>query len=406
MFYNAKIHWKPGMALTDTVMRRLENSLDSRQQLVLRAALADGRTGLLPGLPFHAEGSFVGRTYELNELQLTALLPSGRIVDADGQLKMDIPKLTEKEYFLCLGFSDSGPRLFEREGVPYEEPLYELSLHTLDDIVPADVVPIKRFVIDDGVLSIDEHYVPPVLTVCASQRLVECISLSVGDIEGILAHSSLAEGEGKRCLSQKLFELKNFNVLRSSRHLVNTLQELAMAVKYYIVDAKEQELAKGLIAERQEGGLAKLCNGRMAQLWNDSRRQPSMLNVASYIEWLHEWLGAQTAVLDLVQIVDNSIDYEQLKREIKEELYAQLREEIYEKMIVEMHDRLHDRLAAELKQVLKECIDDIVPRIKRELADELHDKLYGQLYDALFKALYDELYRPDDEVVDEFVPMI
>ena len=47
------------MALTDAVFRNMEASLDTRQRLVVRTALSDGRIGLLPDCPFYAEGSFV-----------------------------------------------------------------------------------------------------------------------------------------------------------------------------------------------------------------------------------------------------------------------------------------------------------------------------------------------------------
>ena len=150
------------------------SSLDTRQRLVVRTALSDGRIGLLPDCPFYAEGSFVGRTYEMSSLMCTALLPSGTIVDINGELKISIPKLTEKEYFLCVGIAEGEPRLFEREGVPFEEPNYELSLHTLSEISDADVVPIKRFVIVDGTLTIDTDYIPPVLTVSCEIGRASC----------------------------------------------------------------------------------------------------------------------------------------------------------------------------------------------------------------------------------------
>ena len=395
------------MALTDAVFRNMEASLDTRQRLVVRTALSDGRIGLLPDCPFYAEGSFVGRTYEMSSLMCTALLPSGTIVDINGELKISIPKLTEKEYFLCVGIAEGEPRLFEREGVPFEEPNYELSLHTLSEISDADVVPIKRFVIVDGTLTIDTDYIPPVLTVSCDKKYDEFLAIIVSDIEAIVNHKNLDNGEGKRILRNLLFRFRNFNRLRSSRHLVNLLQETAFTVEYYIVACKEDELAQGLITEEKEGSILELKNGKLASLWNDGRREPSMLNIVSYIKWLHEWLEAQTTLLDIVVLVDTSIDYDQLKREIKDEVYQQLREEIYEKMIAEMHDKLHERLTSELKETLGTYInEEIIPRMRQEMTEELRTSLYDRLYEELFKSLFDELYRPDDDNEEEFLPMI
>lgn len=220
-------------------------------------------------------------------------------------------------------------------------------------------------------------------------------------------HKNLDNGEGKRILRNLLFRFRNFNRLRSSRHLVNLLQETAFTVEYYIVACKEDELAQGLITEEKEGSILELKNGKLASLWNDGRREPSMLNIVSYIKWLHEWLEAQTTLLDIVVLVDTSIDYDQLKREIKDEVYQQLREEIYEKMIAEMHDKLHERLTSELKETLGTYInEEIIPRMRQEMTEELRTSLYDRLYEALFKSLFDELYRPDDDNEEEFLPMI
>lgn len=395
------------MALTDAVFRNLEASLDIRQRLVVKTAFSDGRFGLLPDCPFEAVGSFVGRTYELSALSCTALLPSGTIVDINSEMKITIPKLTEKEYFLCVGLAQGEPRLYERDGVPYEEPNYELSIHTLGEIVESDVVPIRRFVIVDGTLTIDDDYIPPVLTVSVSNKFDEFLAIIVNDIEGIVSHPNLDNGEGKRILNTQLFKLRNFNRLRSTRYFVNMLQEVASIVEFYIVLSKEKELKDGLITEEREGSINEIRNGKLASLWNDGRREPSMINVVVFIKWLHEWLEAQKELLDLVVLVDNSIDYDQLKREIKEEVYAQLKEEIYEKMIAEMHDKLHERLTSELKETLETYInEEIIPHMRQSISEELRTSLYDRLYEALFKALFDELYRPEEDNEEEFLPMI
>ena len=269
------------------------------------------------------------------------------------------------------------------------------------------MVPIKRFVIIDGMLNIDTDYIPPVLTVSSDKRYEDHIATIVSDIEAIVTHVNIGNGEAKRVLQNILFRLKNFNTLRSSRYLVNILVEAAHAVKFYIDESKPNELKQGVITEETPGSIEQFRLERLATLWNDERREPSMLNIVGYMKWLHEWLELQTQLLDLVVLVDTSIDYDQLKREIKEEVYQQLKEEIYEKMIAEMRDKLYSTLSEELTATVKTYIDEeILPRIKQEISDELRQQLYDHLYDALFKALYDELYRPDDDDDNVFLPMI
>ena len=165
MYDNAKIDWHAGMELTSAVFRHWEADLDSRQQLIVRPAIGGGCIGRIPGCSFRAEGRFVERVYELIRLQLTALLPSGRILSVQEEMRLRIPKLSEGTYFLCVGMADGELHHFERDGVPYERPVHQLSLHTLPELATLDVLPIKRVTVEEGMLSMDQDYLPPALTI-------------------------------------------------------------------------------------------------------------------------------------------------------------------------------------------------------------------------------------------------
>ena len=99
MYDNAKIDWHAGMELTSAVFRHWEADLDSRQQLIVRTAIGEGCIGRIPGCSFRAEGCFVERVYELIPLQLTALLPSGRILSVQEEMRLEMPKLRLKAPF-------------------------------------------------------------------------------------------------------------------------------------------------------------------------------------------------------------------------------------------------------------------------------------------------------------------
>ena len=93
MDLNSKINWLPGMEITAQTFIGLEEKLDFQQRIAIRAALGSTRMGMLPGATLNCEGIFVKNTYEIERLQCMALLPSGRIVDADEQAVVSIPML-------------------------------------------------------------------------------------------------------------------------------------------------------------------------------------------------------------------------------------------------------------------------------------------------------------------------
>ena len=61
-----------------------------------------------------------------------ALLPSGKIIDADEKAVVPIPMLFGDSYYLTIGISDTTTS-FEKEGVPYLRPHYEYALLSLEE---------------------------------------------------------------------------------------------------------------------------------------------------------------------------------------------------------------------------------------------------------------------------------
>ena len=69
MDVNARINWMPGMELTSQTFLNMDENLDFRQQMALRAALGGNRMGLLPGAPFCNEGMFVKNKFEVERFK-------------------------------------------------------------------------------------------------------------------------------------------------------------------------------------------------------------------------------------------------------------------------------------------------------------------------------------------------
>ena len=393
MYDNAKIDWHAGMELTSAVFRHWEADLDSRQQLIVRTAIGEGCIGRIPGCSFRAEGRFVERVYELIPLQLTALLPSGRILSVQEEMRLEMPKLSEGTYFLCVGMAEGELHHFERDGVSYERPVHQLSLHTLPELATLDVLPIKRFTVEEGMLSVDQGYLPPALTIQTDEVFEHYFRQYEEQLVAITAHAHLEEGDAKRSLLQLLFRLRRFPHGRSMADGLSLLQEIEQTVTYYLVEGLGHDieaLPDTLVALRQ-----------------DVRNEPTYYHIRAYLDWLSAYLSVQAELLDRVVLVDNSIDYDALKREIKEELYAQLRKELYDELRTQLHTELTEGLTMQLSEWLRNYIEtQLRPRLRKEIERALCDSLYQRLYDALYDALSELLYKPETQEEDEFIPLI
>lgn len=393
MYDNVKIDWHAGMELTSAVFRHWEADLDSRQQLIVRTAIGEGCIGRIPGCPIQVEGRFVERVYELVPLQLTALLPSGRILSVREEMRFEMPKLSEGVYFLCVGMAAEELHHFERDGVPYERPVHQLSLHTLPELADLDVLPIKRFTVEAGLLSVDPDYLLPALTIQTDEAFVRYLSQYEEQLAAITAHAHLEEGDAKRTLLQLLFRLRRFPRGRSLADGLALLQEIEQTVTYYLVEGLGrdiQELPDALLDLRQ-----------------DERSQLTYYHIRAYLDWLSAYLSVQTELLDRVVLVDDSIDYDALKREIKEELYAQLRKELYDELRTQLHTELTEGLTLQLSEWLRSYLEtQLHPRLRKEVERALREPLYERLYDALYQALSNLLYKPEAQEEDEFIPLI
>ena len=106
MDINERINWMPGMELTAETFSGIEEHWDFRQRIAIRTALGSNHMGLVPGAPFSCKGTFVKNRFEVTGLQFMALLPSGKIVNADEDIQVSIPMLFGDKYYLTVGFSE------------------------------------------------------------------------------------------------------------------------------------------------------------------------------------------------------------------------------------------------------------------------------------------------------------
>lgn len=379
MNINDRIDWKPGMELTAQTFLDMDANLDFRQQMAIRAALGEHCMGLLPDAPFNCSGSFYTNKFEITQFQCTALLPSGRILQADEPVSVTIPLLYGDIYYLTVGFG-MGHTSFEKENVPYISPRYAYCIKSLEEVKEGDVLPIMRFVVKDGIFSVDQGFVPPCLLLSDNAAFKEFHHRYVESLRSLARHPNLREGDGQRSIQRYLFRMEAFDMRKKVSDFICFTQEIAYAVDYFIMTPNtEQPLEIPL---------------------------PIEADVSRWLLWLDSYLNGAISVLDKVVLEDDSIDYEALLTQAKKELYDQLNPELYAKLLERIKDELHEELAKKLTTSLTAYMNETVkPEICRALGDELYQQLYDKLFSDLYEKLYNALYVPE-EIEEDSLPII
>lgn len=379
MDINARINWRPGMELTTQTFLDMDQNLDFRQQTAIRAALGDHCIGLLPNAVFDNSGLFYTNKFEMERLQCTALLPSGRIIQIDEAVSISIPILYGSVYYLAVGISNN-MLPFEKEGVPYIRPQYTYSIMTLEEVCSNDVFPVTRFTAKDGVFAIDNDFIPPCLLLSCDQRFAGYRDRYTALLQQLGEHANFKEGEGKQAMLRYMFRMQSQDVEGQGAEFIKFTQEVAQAVDYFIMRPNTETPV--------------------------AIPTPKQVDPGQWLSWLENYLSGAVTLLDGVTLVDDSIDYEALLAQAKQELYDQLNPELYEKLLhrikEELHEELHDKLHEELTKYMDEVMK---PSLGRILSEELHEKLYEKLYLELFDNLFNALYvkMPEEE---EYVPQI
>lgn len=380
MDINSRIKWTLGTVLSADVMNALDNNRDLVQLATMRASVGQ-RFGLLPNIPFEADGFFVDGCLEIPALKCSALLPSGMIVNANEPVKMKIPKLKEGLYYCCVGYG-MGSTEYESGNVVFTRPVYDYSVMSSEEMTADDVMPFLRLNVHDGSCFIDKDYILPSMLLSGDRRFMEYRDRIVESLETIVSHPKLAEGAGKFNISRYLFHFKNFTPRNTTDDFLQTANELAIAVQYFIVapEAKDGDVE-----------LADYC----------------VFDPGLWLDWLEDFLKRAVSVLDGLVLEDDGLDIDALKESIKKELYNRLVAELSTEIIYDIRPMLNDDMGKKLAVLLKDYVDGTFRTETRDtLMSELGEELKNKLYTDLYEALYDALNVQKEEEQEVFMPLI
>ena len=223
-----------------------------------------------------------------------ALMPSGDLLHVDENVVVDIPILYGKEYYLGCKQGDK-IRSFDKEQVPFVSPVAECGIYTFEDLASAQVFPLMKFKVNEGVFSVDKDYIPPFLTLALDTRFQDYINTFASKISVLAKHKNLESGEAKRCFLRYANVLKNYSTTHRVQHFIELLQEIAAAVEFYIVQVFTEHVIE--------------------------QKSYSPYDIVSYLTWLDGYLHGAATILDGVVLEDKSIDFDALKLQVKEEIY-------------------------------------------------------------------------------------
>ena len=390
----------PGMELTAETLSGMAEQWDFSQRLAIRAALGSNHMGLVPGAPFNCNGTFVKNRFEIAGFQCMALLPSGRIVNAEEDVEVPIPMLFGDKYYLTVGFGNDLAE-FEKKGVPFVRPRYTYAINTFEEVEADDLFPLVRFHVVEGVVSIDPDFMPPCLLLTEDTRFKTFID-RYAELMNILAtHANFEEGEGKRAMLRYVFMLRGYRLQNTMHDFILLTQEMAQAIDYYIVKPNREEPIEIPV--------------------------PKQADIQAWLKWLEDYMSGAAVILDGVVLEDNTIDYEMLLAQAKKELYDQLHPELIQKLLADMKEELQqemrqhaEQMTTYINETLKTAIldqlttemndrqtklSDMLTEKFDEMGKQLSESLYDKLYFDLFENLFNALYVPEPEE-EKFVPMI
>lgn len=388
------------MEVSAKAMRRIAVAAEMKQRIAVRAAIGAVLMGRLPDMPFECHGLFVKNRFEADHFVCKALLPSGKIIDAEEDVTVDIPMLFGEKYYLTIGMSEE-LREFESDGIPFVTPRYIYGINTQEEIEQGDMLPLVRFKAKDGVLSMDPDFIPPCLMLDSDERFKAYSDRFTEHIDHLAHHPNMEEGEGKRSLLHYLFLMKGYDMRGSVQGFMELMQEIAQAVGYYVLAPHQDSLVE------------------------IPRQTP--VDVQQWLQWFDEFLIGTATVLDGVVLVDNTIDYEALLAQAKKELYSRLHPELIEKLLEDMKEELKSEMQRKTEEMTTYINDILRVELEKHITDLLHEKgvqldddlnehvtvmsnslsqsLFEKIYFELFENLYNALYVPEPDE-EPFIPLI
>lgn len=227
-----RIDWQSGMEITPQTFIDMENNISENRMLV-RKMIAATNFGVIPRTKFLIAQEIVNNTLMIKQLNCDILLPSGQVVVMEDNTPMQlvIPQKDEQVLYLTVELGES-IKTFRKEDIPHVANEIKIEFRSLSEI--RNAMPLLKLMQVNGVWSVFDPYILPVMSVRSSVTLLEKLDELKQETQKIIGHEHAMVLEDRVLIMLLLEQLASFPVDDSSRELVVLCKRIASALGYSV----------------------------------------------------------------------------------------------------------------------------------------------------------------------------
>ena len=227
-----RIDWQSGMEITPQTFIDMENNI-SENRLLVRKMIAATNFGVIPRTKFLVSHEIVNNVLMLKQINCDILLPSGQVVVIENSLPMqlNIPQKEDQVLFLTVELGES-IKTFKKDNIPHVAQEIKMEFKPLSEI--RNAVPLLKLMQVNGVWSVFDPYILPVMSVRSSVTLLEKLEELKQETQKIIGHEHAMVLEDRVLIMLLLEQLSSFPVDDSSRELVVLCKRIASALGYSV----------------------------------------------------------------------------------------------------------------------------------------------------------------------------
>lgn len=227
-----RIDWQSGMEITPQTFIDMENNISENRMLV-RKMIAATNFGVIPRTKFLIAQEIVNNTLMIKQLNCDILLPSGQVVVMEDNTPMQlvIPQKDEQVLYLTVELGES-IKTFRKEDIPHVANEIKIEFRPLSEI--RNAMPLLKLMQVNGVWSVFDPYILPVMSVRSSVTLLEKLDELKQETQKIIGHEHAMVLEDRVLIMLLLEQLASFPVDDSSRELVVLCKRIASALGYSV----------------------------------------------------------------------------------------------------------------------------------------------------------------------------
>ena len=227
-----RIDWQSGMEIMPQTFIDMENNI-SENRLLVRKMIAATNFGVIPRTKLSITPEIINNTLIIKQIDCDVLLPSGQVVvlETNAMMQIDIPQKDDQVLYLTVELGES-IKSFRKDDIPHVANEVKLELKPLSEV--RNAIPLLKLTQVNGVWSVFDPYILPVMSVRSSVTLLEKLEELKQEIQKIITHEHVMFLEDRVLNMLLLEQLLAFPVDDSSRELVVLCKRIASALGYSV----------------------------------------------------------------------------------------------------------------------------------------------------------------------------